>query len=355
MNNNTINATVSASSSSKRKREPNSPSSAVHPAKIQPISDEEAEDLRASKIKLAILANRQITEVKILSDNVTEVLKVCLSGLEDYKNVAIEGTTFNSSDNLPTKFLATAHKLRAETNRSQILANTVNHVLASVNKSSEALRAFRTQAIKNKFAAEKNNIRHSTKISSKSSPKFLKMKKRLRFSSPIQSTNVNVSKVDTDHDKIEINIPMNNEQNEFSGNTVSITIEHNRTEANLAKFRSTMANEEVDFSTFQISQESEIQSDSSNQSNLVDSPTKFDESIDVCSTDTSEESASIIRFEEFSYFNPTKKWIELPESEQRKIDLTTKDRSKYFEKTVRKQVEKKVEQSSSKMPAETGE
>ena len=340
MNNNSIQATVSTPSSFKRKRD-SSPQSST-PKEINPVSDQKTEELKASKLKLAKLANRQITEVKILSDNVTEILKVCYSGLEDYSNVSNEGTNFNSTDNLPTKFLATAHKLRSETARSKILANTVNLVLASCNKSSEALRAFRTQAIKNKFVTENDRLKRSTKISSKSSPKFLKMKKRIRFSSPIQSSNFNVSNVETDHEKIEINIPMKNENNEFSGNTVSITIENKRTEENLAKFRSNMTNEDVDFSTFQISQESEQLSDSSDTTTTVTSPTKFEESIDV-ETDTSEESASIIRFEEFSYFKPTKKWTNLTESERQQIDLTAPDRVDYFEKTVRKQVEKKVD------------
>ena len=347
MNNDSIHATVSTSSSSKRKRDSNSPQSST-PIELKQV-DNQTEDLQASKIKLAMLANRQITEVKILSDNVTEILKVCHSGLEDYSNV-VRSPNFDSTDNLPTKFLATAHKLRDETARSKILANTVNLVLASCNKSSEALRAFRKQAIKNKFA----DFKHTTKnSSSKSSPKFLKFKKRIKFSSPIQSSNFSVANVETDHDKIEINIPMKNDNNEFSGNSVSITIENKRNEENLAKFRSKIADEEVDFSTFQISQESEHSFDPSNSPVAVASPTNFEESIDV-PTDTSEE-PSIVRFEEFSYFKPTQKWMNLTESDRQQVDLTAIDRVEYFEKTVRKQVEKKVELSQKKFTEKTGE
>ena len=345
MNNNAIQASGSSLPSSKRKRESNTPIA----------SDDSVDNLRAEalaaqadKIKLAKLANRQINEVKILSDNVTDILKICYSGLEDYRDVAVE-PTIDMSENLPSKFINAAHKLRAETTRSQILANSINHILASCNKSSEALRAFRIQEIKNRFSEENKKVKLSNKAHQQSTPISKKVKKRIRFSTSTKSSEkFSASNVETDHDKIEISIPVNNDKNEFTGDTVSITIQSNRIKEDLAKFRSNMVNEDVDFSTFQISQES-AQFDSNEQS----SPVKFDESIDFNSTDaeimmeneantdTSDDQASIIRFEEFSYFKPTQAWMDLSEAERQQIDLTSSDRVRFFEKTVRKQVEKK--------------
>ena len=360
-------ASASQKSSSKRKRDPNSPTPLENPAKVQPISNEIAENLkaqvdsqRAAKYKLAKLANNQISETKIYGSNVTEVLKICYSGLEDADSVKPEFSSMcnGEPENLPTKFLNTAHKYRAQHTKTQILTDTINHVLAACNKSSEQIRANRIRNIKTDAHSEHN--RRSVATSSKPDTKYLKVKKKIRFSSPIQSTNINVANIESDHDKIEISIPMHG-QNESVRSALSITIENRRSVRDLKKFRQQMSKEVVDFSTFQISQESILEPKSQELS-----PTKYDESLTFNDTDReiqlelstveSDQSDSVpkelndhvVKCEEFNYTNPTEDWLKLSDFEKRKIDLDAVDATKYFENIVQKEVIKCVSHQISK-------
>ena len=364
---NSNNFSVSTPSSSKRKRT-SSPNFLENATKKQPISNDVAEELkaqvdsqRADKYKLAKIANKQITETIILNSNVTEVMKICYAGLENASNVKTECSKMIPSgtpENVPNQFLNAAYKLRAEGNKTQILSTALNHVLAACNKSSEALRAARIKDIKKDAHPEHN--RRSVATSSKPDAKWLKVKKKIRFSSQVQTSNPNMANVESDHDKIEITVPMNNGNNQFVNNTLQITIENKRSKKDLQKFRAKMSKEVVDFSTFQISQDSVAETEQ-----IILSPTRYDESLNFNDTDkeiqlelsTVESDISdsvpkdikeqVIKCEQFNFYNPTQAWINMSESEKRKIDLEAVDATIYFEKIVQKEVVKVINEQSS--------
>ena len=263
--NNNINV---GASSSKRKRS-STPQSSIEPSLDSlPSFDEDknnkleffkakSEDQEAKKIKVVAIANKFIKESVILSGNVCEITKLCNNGLHEVENVE-KVKTFDKDDSLATKFHNTALKLVAQHSKTQSLTDTVNHILAACNKTSESIRATRIDALKEEtFKKLNRSSRRTVKTSNKPDRKFLKAKpKKIRFESPILNTNPprteNIT-IETSSNNIEVEIPFNNQNGQFN-QTLSVTFDNNKTDEIVAKFRRTMNKETLDFSTFQISQ-----------------------------------------------------------------------------------------------------
>lgn len=243
-----------------------------------------AESEHAKKIKCARAANKYIEESVILNSNVLEIIKICNDGIIDCRNIEFVKTAAESED-LPSKFHNAALKLVAETQKSQGLLTTVNHILAACNKTQERVRAKRIDNIKKE--ALPSSSRRTVMTSTNSDAKFLKApKKKIRFSHPIANTQkVEIITIETS-DNVEIEIPFSKQPGPNNDTqSLKISFDNIRCEESVKKFRNQMSKETLDLSTFQISQSDSETTNEILNSGKVLSPTKYDESLTFAETD----------------------------------------------------------------------
>ena len=276
--------------SSKRKRTSSPISSANQTLEVNASAahkieffKKKAENEEAKKFKAAKTANKYIAETVVLNSAVTEIIKICNDGIQEFTNTE-RVETVDEKENLATKFQNAAEKLMTESKKSRSLLTTVNHILAACNKTSECLRAKRIDNIKDEASPSKH--RRSVATSSKPNTKYLKAKRKIRFSHPIANTQKSEVVTIETSDKVEIEIPFS-DHGPKNDHKLTITFENNKSDEIIAKFRNKMSAETLDLSTFQISQsESELANENLEAgAKKIQSPTTYDETLAFEDTD----------------------------------------------------------------------